>query len=76
MLNFYSNYECKVCKKEFILLTEEVQQISKDRYIACPYCNSKKVDKEQEANDLRELMVHRTYRKVHGVIRQKSRTLK
>lgn len=71
MLSIYTSYVCKACKKEFILLTEEVQQLQVDRYIACPYCNSKRVKKQSEINDLRELMDHRYYRRVHGALRQK-----
>lgn len=71
MLKMYTSYICKVCRKEFILLTEEIQQVSKSRYITCPYCNSKKVEEENIADNLKECMGHSSYKRVNGALRQK-----
>lgn len=70
MLSIYTSYKCKSCNKEFILLSEEIESITAGRYIACPYCNSKKVNKEKVTDDLRECMKERSYKKVKGSIRQ------
>ncbi|AGK97394.1 hypothetical protein [Clostridium pasteurianum] len=71
MQSIYTAFKCRTCKLEFILLSEDIDKMSKDRYIACPYCNSKRVNKEQEADDLREVMRERSYRRIGGALRQK-----
>lgn len=70
MSDIYTAYQCRVCKKEFILLSDDVEQVVNGRYIACPYCNSKKIGKEKTTSDLRECMKERSYKKEHGVIKQ------
>lgn len=70
MLSIYTSYKCRTCKKEFVLLSEDVDKMAKDRYLACPYCNSKRVEKENATDSLKECMQERSYRKVHGVIKQ------
>lgn len=70
MLNIYTNFKCKTCKLDFILLTEDVDKMHKDRYLVCPYCSSKKIDKATVTNDLRECMKEKSYRRVHGALRQ------
>lgn len=47
MLNIYTSYKCKTCKLEFVLLSEDVDKMAKDRYLTCTYWNSKRVDKEK-----------------------------
>ncbi|SKA89610.1 DNA-directed RNA polymerase, subunit RPC12/RpoP, contains C4-type Zn-finger [Clostridium sp. USBA 49] len=70
MQSIYTSYICTICKKEFVLLTEDVEQIKKGRYIACPYCNSKHIKKENVANSLKECMSERSYRRIKGALRQ------
>ena len=71
MLKIYSGYKCRTCKNEIILLTEQVEKQAKDnRYLACPYCNSKRLSEEIATDDLRECMNERKYKKVHGAYRQ------
>lgn len=70
MQSIYSAYECKTCKKEFVLLSEDVEQLAVGRYIACPYCNSKHVKKQKITDNLKECMKERSYKKVHGAVRQ------
>ncbi|WP_096636414.1 hypothetical protein [Clostridium cochlearium] len=70
-MNIYVSYECKACKNEFILLTDQlVRQKEKGRYIVCPFCNSKRVNKENTADNLKECMKHRSYKRVNGALRQ------
>jgi DNA-directed RNA polymerase subunit RPC12/RpoP len=71
MQSIYSAYECRICRKECILLTKDVEQITRDKYIACPYYNSKRVDKGKSTNDLRECMKERSYIRIKGALRQK-----
>lgn len=74
MDKLYTGYKCGKCRKEIILITEEAREtILKGRYIVCPYCCSRKILKDKEANDLRELMGQnkRIYTRKNGAIRQK-----
>lgn len=67
----YIGYFCIRCKKEFVLLNEDVQaSVSKDKYIACPYCSSKKVKKIKETDSIKECMSSRSYRRERGVMKQ------
>jgi DNA-directed RNA polymerase subunit RPC12/RpoP len=70
MLSIYTSYKCRTCKLEFILLSEDVDKMAKDRYLVCPYCSSKRVDKENSSSNLKECMRERSYRRVRGVIKQ------
>lgn len=72
MLNIYTSFECKMCEKEFVLLTEDLdRELKKGRYIACPYCCSKRLRKENTTDNLKECMAERSYRRINGRIRQK-----
>lgn len=71
MLNIYIGYKCRTCTLEFVLLSEDVDKMAKGRYLVCPYCNSKRVSKENSTDDLRECMKERSYRRIGGAIRQK-----
>jgi DNA-directed RNA polymerase subunit RPC12/RpoP len=71
MLSIYTSYKCGTCKLEFILLSDDLDKMAKDRYLACPYCNSKRVDKEKSTDDLRECMQERSYKRINGALRQK-----
>lgn len=70
MLNIYTSYECRICRKEFVLLTEDTERLPVNRYITCPYCNSRHIRKQRATDNLRECMQERSYRRVHGSIRQ------
>jgi DNA-directed RNA polymerase subunit RPC12/RpoP len=70
MLNMYTSYKCSKCKLEFILLTEDLSKVSKDRYLVCPYCSSKNISKEKATDDLRQCMKEKSYRRVNGALRQ------
>ena len=72
MFKMYTSYRCNVCKNEFVLLTEQlIEQEKKGRYIACPYCSSRKVKKENVGDNLKECMKERSYKRVNGALRQK-----
>jgi DNA-directed RNA polymerase subunit RPC12/RpoP len=71
MLSIYTSYKCRTCKKEFVLLSEDVDKMAKDRYLACPFCNSKRVEKEKATDSLKECMQERSYKRVGGAIRQR-----
>lgn len=71
MKSIYTSYKCKNCRKETILITKEIAIAKKqNRYIACPYCNSKNMMKSKETDDLRQCMKENAYKKEHGVIKQ------
>jgi len=71
MQSIYNSYECRTCRKEFVLLTEDVEQLAAGRYIACPYCNSQRIRKQKATDSLKECMSERAYRRVKGAIRQR-----
>ncbi|MHB9943602.1 hypothetical protein CF065_18800 [Clostridium sporogenes] len=68
MLSMYTSYMCICCKKEFVLLTEELQNAN--GYLVCPYCSSRRVKKENIADNLKECMSERSYKRIKGVLRQ------
>ena len=70
MLSMYTSYKCIACRFEFVLLTEEVAKMSMDRYLVCPYCNSKKVIIENTNDSLKKCMGHDTYKRINGAVRQ------
>ncbi|AAK79876.1 DNA-directed RNA polymerase subunit RPC12/RpoP [Clostridium acetobutylicum] len=70
MQSIYTSYKCSTCSKEFVLLTEDVESIQKDRYIACPYCSSKRLVKGKVTDDLRECMKARVYKRVKGALKE------
>jgi DNA-directed RNA polymerase subunit RPC12/RpoP len=54
MLSNYTSFRCESCKKEIILLSEEVEQaINHNKYLTCVYCNSRNLKKLSETYDLR-----------------------
>ncbi|HCL4439581.1 hypothetical protein AL714_07875 [Clostridium botulinum] len=69
MLNIYSSFLCKSCKKEFVLLSEELE--SANGYLGCPYYSSRKVKKEDIADNLKERMNERSYIRIKGALRQR-----
>ena len=72
MENFYTNYRCKKCKKETILLTEEINSsIDSGHYISCSHCGSKHIAKEKTTDNLKELISEgHIYRRKHGAMIQ------
>lgn len=71
MDGYYTSYKCKGCKKEIILITEEVKRtLTLGKYISCSHCGCKNLIIEKVTEDLRECMDHAAYKKVRGAIRQ------
>ena len=70
MLSMYAGYKCKTCSKEFVLLSEDISTMTKDRYLVCPYCNSKRVSVDKVNDSLRECMSERSYRRVNKRMQQ------
>ena len=65
-MRIYTSYLCTVsrCKKEFVLLTEDLDEIKNNRrYITCPYCSSKKVKRIKETDSIKECMGHAVYKR-------------
>lgn len=67
----YTSYICCKCKKEFVLLSEDVEILK--GYLVCPYCTSRRVKKEKINDILKECMKEKVYKRVHGAIRQVTR---
>ncbi|OOM81806.1 hypothetical protein CLPUN_08500 [Clostridium puniceum] len=73
MKSMYTSYLCKInkCKKETILLTEEVEDtLRKGNYISCSHCGSKNIQKQNETDNFKECMDHAAYKRKKGSIRQ------
>lgn len=66
MQSIYTSYICKRCGKEFVLLTEEQNNMPAGKYLACPYCGSKHIVKEDEADGVKDCMRERHYVRVKG----------
>ncbi|WP_346943747.1 hypothetical protein [Clostridium sp.] len=67
----YTSFKCITCRKETILLTNEVEStIRQCKYISCSHCGSRRIVKEKVTDDLRECMHHETWKKDKGKIRQ------
>ncbi|WP_443660931.1 hypothetical protein [Clostridium algidicarnis] len=69
MLSIYTSYSCYKCKKEFVLLSEDI--VSMAGYLSCPYCGSGNVKKQNIADSLKECMQERSYKRKNGAIVQK-----
>lgn len=68
---FYVSYKCCKCSKETILISSEVQDSQfRRKYIVCAHCSSRKLRKERETDDLREIMSERSYKRVGRAVRQ------
>ncbi|OCB00410.1 hypothetical protein [Clostridium beijerinckii] len=71
MEEFYEVYKCRRCKKEVILIADEVADtIRKSKYISCSHCGSKETVKDTSTSDLRKCMDHSAYKRVKGAMRQ------
>lgn len=63
----YQLYKCR-CKKEFILITEYIDD---NHFISCPYCGSRKIRREGKYDSLKECMNnHDIYKRINGALRQ------
>jgi len=70
MPSMYTSYGCIGCKRQLVLITEEVESMSKDKYLACPYCGCRHIKKQSANDSLKECMKESAYRRVHGSLRQ------
>lgn len=72
MQEYYTAYKCKRCKHEFVLTSEELEEHkSKGKYVVCPYCSSRELEKEKRADSIKEVMSARSYIRKNGAIHQK-----
>jgi DNA-directed RNA polymerase subunit RPC12/RpoP len=71
MSGMYTSYSCKGCKKQLVLLTEEIETMSKDRYLACSYCGSRHIEKQKVSDSVKECMSEHSYKRCNGAIKQR-----
>ena len=71
MLSIYTSYKCKTCSKEFFLLSEDIMAMALDKYLGCPYCNSKRVAIEKTTDSVKDCMSEHTYKRCSGRVQQK-----
>lgn len=72
MLKFYSAYLCLRCKREVILIKDDIEDSKRqNKFLACPYCSSKQLRLEREEDSLKEIMRARSYRRVRGALRER-----
>jgi len=58
----YIVYKCKICKKTFILLTEEVRfNESKGNYISCPFRGHRNISVTGAYDSIKECMDNSVY---------------
>ncbi|MHB9901450.1 hypothetical protein CF095_13555 [Clostridium botulinum] len=69
MLSIYISCVWCSCREEVVLLSEGIESL--EGYLACPYCSSIKVKKENIADNLKECMKERSYKRIKGALRQK-----
>jgi len=73
VLSIYTNYKCKRCNRELILITEEREATEKEGgYISCPHCGSKHIIVDKLTDSLKECMSERAYKRQHGAMVQKN----
>ncbi|MCB2310667.1 hypothetical protein LGL55_05960 [Clostridium tagluense] len=70
MLGMYTSYTCKGCGKQLVLITEEIESMSKGRYLACSYCNNRHIVKQKVGDSVKECMSEHSYRRCNGRIQQ------
>ncbi|MBU3131580.1 hypothetical protein KPL40_03875 [Clostridium gasigenes] len=72
MQEIYTSYECKRCRKEVVLVTEDLEDHKHiGKYVVCPYCCNKELNKEKRSDSLKEIMKARSYKRKNGAIQQK-----
>ena len=55
MQNIYRTYKCGSCKREIVLLIEDVNKaINNGRYLACAYCGCRHLKKIKETDSMKE----------------------
>lgn len=69
MLSIYTSYSCFRCGKEFVVLSQDLENMQ--GYLACPYCGNRNVKKQRIADSLKECMSERSYKRKNGAIVQK-----
>ncbi|WP_394870548.1 hypothetical protein [Clostridium butyricum] len=73
MESIYTVFVCErsKCRKETILITEQVEDtLKKGGYVSCSHCGCKNVTPIGATDDLRKCMDHAAYKRTHGAIRQ------
>ncbi len=56
MQSIYRTYKCGSCKREMVLLTEEVNRaINNGKYLACVYCGCRHLKKIKETDEFKQL---------------------
>ena len=65
----YQVFLCIKCKKEFIVLTECINNNS--GHMSCPYCGSRNIKRTGKYTDLKQCMEHSSYKVDAGVVKQK-----
>ena len=70
MLSIYTSYKCNSCRKQLVLLTEEVESMSNDKYLACSYCGSRRIKKQKVNDSLKECMSEHSYLRINGRMQQ------
>lgn len=59
------------CRKETILITEQVEDtLKKGGYVSCSHCGCKNVILKSATDDLRDCMDHSAYKRKRGALRQ------
>lgn len=72
MRETYTSYQCKRCRKEFVLVTEELEEHKhRGKYVVCPYCSNRELNKEKRSDSLKEIMKARSYIRKNGAMQQK-----
>ena len=67
----YTIYTCSKCRKDMILITEEVESTVRDgKYISCSHCGSKKMKEQQATDSFKQCMEHSAYKRIRGSLRQ------
>lgn len=65
----YISYRCSKCKGEFVLLKEQIDLFKGE--LTCPFCQTTKIRKQKVADNLKECMGERVYKRVNGALREK-----
>ncbi len=65
----YQSYLCNKCKKEFIALTECIN--NNTGYMSCAYCGCRSIKRTGKYSDLNQCMEHSSYVRDNGAIKQK-----
>jgi DNA-directed RNA polymerase subunit RPC12/RpoP len=71
MVGMYAAHKCRTCGREFVLLSEDINVMAKDRYLVCPYCNSKRVGVDKVSDSVKDCMNEHSYKRCKGAIQQK-----